>query len=497
MTDAQKPEQPDLDILLNELGAVSKETAKHPLTKSVKTPAPAAASPAAAQTKSLAKAPAKSVPGESIDDLLADIGKKNTPPAKPPTSTQSPQTDVNQNPKSGPPGDKAPPNVQPLTRRQLSPSTQSAELDKVLEQMQSKKSPAVRPGPQPVAQLGLSQTDLDSLVAKHANTPDPDSASEVIISQDDINSLVNQLTEVDEAGDQRQVITDILTKHTKTIDQLMRQQGGGKSSSVDALAATVLSEAAAQGQQSSPTMTVAATVGTQLAMPMFAPADMRGTRSLLAAAVILLALCAGTLMMMIKAIAGVSRELREEKVEAKLPEPTDDYSVDINAARTLLMSEDEAKAAKGVAQLEKLKKIYPTHELDLGLTIAKHYREHNDHRLAAAAYSSIIDRVEQIDDDPNIYLDYAESLQRAHDVGTAIRMVYVLLAKEDQYLSQQDDRGRTRTIEEISTNNAALQKAYLMLGRFLAEESELEPAKAPQPAQAEHAVHAHASESHS
>ena len=74
--------------------------------------------------------------------------------------------------------------------------------------------------------------------------------------------------------------------------------------------------------------------------------------------------------------------------------------------------------------------------------------------------------------------------------------MYGLLAKEDRYVCQKDDKGHTRSIEEIAHNNAVLQRAYLMLGRFLAEESEHEPAKTPQPVQAEHAI-AHANESHS
>lgn len=307
--------------------------------------------------------------------------------------------------------------------------------------------------------LALSTEELDALVDKHTGG-DTEGGVEMI-DQSDIDALVKQLATATNEPD-NQKISEALAKHGDEIDRLMEKAGDDRSTmdAVD-LPKDPTVKTVPIATQAMPMMTMpSGPVMAHLPASAF-----RGTRWLLAAAVLLLAMCAGILAMVVGAVRGLSLELRQERV-AQLA-PSDDYHDDFRAAQGKLASPDEQESAKGVLFLERLQKRYPDHERDIALLLARHHRANGALARAAREYAVVAEGSAGPLDDPRIYLEFAECLFQQQDEASATRQVYTLLANESFYRSERDPNGLARAGDELARNRQAVQDAYLALGRML------------------------------
>jgi hypothetical protein len=420
---------------------------------------------------------------KDIEDLLAEMAIES-PAGSGPTAPADPKAARPTEPAKSPVIVEKKP---PLTRAVVSSSasTQSLEVDRALVQ-KSETQRAAKPASPPAAssgeqdaRLGLSKEKLDALVAKHGNvaTVAIGHDKEVMLTQDDIDALVQQLSKTTGTSEQ---MTEILQKHGGTIDVLMQREADTARLTKQARA----TEATIIDSKTSSFGSILATqaTGPMLAMPMMAAGEMRSTRYLLAAAVIFLALCTVMLTGMITAISGLSTALREDRLATAVPNPSDDYSADFDAALKYLQSDDEAEAAKGVNFIQKLKRKYPERQIDLSLTLARHYRAHETHGKAAQEYAEVIEHGASRGD-PQVFIDYANSLMAVHDDGTALKVVYTLLANEQDYLAG-GSSASMRSSEDLAKYRAVLQQAYLLLGRLLGDDGERKSAATNQVAEA-------------
>jgi hypothetical protein len=303
------------------------------------------------------------------------------------------------------------------------------------------------------ATLALSPDDLDALVERQAGTVS-DHQEAPMIDQADIDALVKQLAQATGAPD-TQKISDALAKHEGEIDKLLEQAGDPKVT-LDAVPVSALNAASTgANRRTSPTT----------AIPVMATSEIKGARYLLAAAVLFLAMCATTLGMVVHAIQGLSLELKKQH-EAQLI-PSDNFADDFKAALAQLHAPDAADAAKGVLFLQRLKKNYPTHEGEIALALAKHFRSTGSLRQASEEFAGLAEINLGLFDDPRLYLDYADCLVDLNDVTAATKQVYRLLANENLYTGTIDRHGLTRPADEVARNKQALQDAYLTLGRLL------------------------------
>jgi hypothetical protein len=448
MSDQDKPKNPeDLDTLIRQ----------------VHSPTGSGAQPGNPDSKS------ELIAQKDIEDLLAEMAIESpagSSGAAAPADSKAAQPAV----PAKPPVivEKKPPARAPISS---SASTQTLGVDqgqKPDTRRAAKPAPLSPSGSTvPEARLGLSKDELDALVTKHGNvaTVAIGNVKEIMLTQQDIDSLVQQLAKSSGTSEQ---MTEILQKHGNTIDVLMQREADTARLTKQARAteATIIdSRASAFGSILSTQET-----GPMMAMPMMAAGDMRSTRYLLAAAVIFLALCTVMLTGMITAISGLSTALREDRLATAVPNPTDDYSADFDAALKYLQSDDEAEAAKGVNFIQKLKRKYPERQLDLSLTLARHYRSHQVHGKAAQEYAEVIEHGASRGD-PQVYIDYANSLMEVRDDGTALKVVYTLLANEQDYLAG-GSSASMRSSEDLAKYRAVLQQAYLLLGRLLGDDGD-------------------------
>lgn len=369
---------------------------------------------------------------EDIDKLLAELGATatNTPP---PMQAPGPGTKV---------GTKV--GTKAGTKTGTNPQAASAE-----------GVPAAAAQPT----LALSTEELDALMNKHSVGGDTEAGVEMI-DQSDIDALVKQLATATGEPDQEK-ISDALAKHGDEIDKLLEKTTDDR-----------MTQDAVEAPRD---ITVKTTPASTMAMPVMhtgpvvahlPPAAFRGTRALLAAAVLLLAMCAGTLAMVVGAVRGLSLELKQERTAQLVP--TDNYHDDFTAAFTKLSGPDEGEAAKGVIFLERLQKRHPEHERDIALELARHHRRTGAVVRAARDYAMVMEGAAGPCDDPRIYLEYAECLFQQQEEAAATRQVYTLLANESFYRADRDRRGLERSSDEQSRNRQALQDGYLILGRMLA-----------------------------
>jgi hypothetical protein len=150
-------------------------------------------------------------------------------------------------------------------------------------------------------------------------------------------------------------------------------------------------------------------------MAVVAPHELRGTRWLLAAAVLFLGMCSATLIIVVNSINSLSHELHEGHHAALAP--TDSFGDDLKAASPSSGSEDDGEVTKGVLFLQRLKIRHPSHLADIALTLARHFRAHGAHRQAIEEFTSLSDNASGPFDDPRIYLDYANSLVQIGEVS--------------------------------------------------------------------------------
>ena len=100
--------------------------------------------------------------------------------------------------------------------------------------------------------------------------------------------------------------------------------------------------------------------------------------------------------------------------------------------------------------------------------MADHYRNKGAFSKAEKEYVVMTERQGTLYDDPQHYLDYADTLFSigAQHYEEASTIIYRLLANEQYYLSEKDHDGEQRLAEDLENNKRVLQEAYLMLGRI-------------------------------
>jgi len=182
------------------------------------------------------------------------------------------------------------------------------------------------------------------------------------------------------------------------------------------------------------------------------------------------------------ALRTLGGELAHERLAAL--EPGEDYGDDYKAAVARLTAPDEQEAAKGVLFLQRLKKRYPSHEAEVALVLARHFRRLGAWQEADREYASLPD--EMIDDDPRVTLERADTLRQLHEVESARRQLYSLLANEARHLAPTTP---PRPTEITERNRRTLIEAHLMLGRLLDATSEPTVASADTNDHAEDASH--------
>lgn len=313
--------------------------------------------------------------------------------------------------------------------------------------------PGVPSGPN-APTLALSAEDLDALVDRQVGVIS-DHQEAPMIDQNDIDALVKQLANATGAPDTKQ-ISDALAKHEGEIDKLLGQAGDAKVT-MDAIPVAALQASGSGASKLG--------AGPALAVPVMAPAELKGTRWLLAAAVIFLAVCAGTLGMVVQAINGLSHELKAQHQTALTP--SNSFADDYKAAMAQLAAPDAGEVAKGVLFMSRLKARHPGHEAEIALALGRHFRAKGAFRQAAEEFAALSETGQGLFDDPRIFLDYAACLSELGDLPSATRQVYLLLANEESYLSPRDRHGLNRPADEVARNQQAVQDAYLTLGRML------------------------------
>ena len=309
--------------------------------------------------------------------------------------------------------------------------------------------------------LALSTEDLTSLVSKHNAPAVGGEAGDGMIDQGDIDALVKQLgaaTGTIEAP--KPTMTEELAKHDAAIDQLLGEarNPAANAATMDAIdMRTVLDKPPSTGGLSRG-LSTAYTVN----VPVLTPPELRGARWLLAAAVLMLAICAGTLVVVAKAVRTLGDELAHERATGI--EPSDDYGTDFNAASARLSAPDADQAATGVLFLQRMKKRYPSHEAELALVLARHFRGLGAWKEAAREYAAALDESDAPVDDPRVILERAEALKHLDDRDAAKRQLYALVAAEQRWIGETEP---PRPASITDRNRATLVEAHLLLGRLL------------------------------
>jgi len=140
-----------------------------------------------------------------------------------------------------------------------------------------------------------------------------------------------------------------------------------------------------------------------LAVPVMGPAELKGTRWLLAAAVLFLAVCSFTLGLVVNAINGLSLELKTQHQSAFVP--SNSFADDYKAAITQLSAPDAGEVAKGVVFMARLKSRHPGHEAEIALALGRHFRGLGAFRQAAEEFAALSETGQGMFDDPRIFLD--------------------------------------------------------------------------------------------
>ncbi len=392
---------------------------------------------------------------DAIDALLASMGDAPAAPA-PSTASKSKAPAVASAAAALPEGKLGQDDIDSLLNR-LGAEQISVGASKPAD---TKSIPAA-PGTTSRGTLALSTEDLSALVTKHG-APSTGEPADGMIDQGDIDALVKQLgaaTGTLEAPGEKPSMTEELAKHDAAIDQLL---AGGKAPAGNAVTMDAIDFKGLGGDKGPSTSGLQRGMGGPaytVNVPVLTPPELRGARWLLAAAVLLLAICAGTLVVVAGAVRTLGTELARER--ANTLEPGDDYGTDFAAALARLASPDEDQVATGVLFLQRLRKRSPSHDGEIGLALARHFRSHGAWKEAGREYAAVVDDPKAISDDPRVLVEYADTLRQLDDRDGARRQLYALLADEtrwtDQHLSAQ-------TAER---NRHTLVEAHLLLARLL------------------------------
>ncbi len=465
-------DQKDIDRLLNELdvtseagsgsevlpatGKLSATPAPAPAVQpSAPTPAVSVPAVAASQAAAAPAAPEGPLSQDAIDKMLAELGAVSSSIG---AAKIAPAAD---------------------TIAASSPATATAATEVTARPMRK-----VPPAPEPVAAApskaadatqALSADEIDAIVAKQGANGPPGHESEAVIAQSDIDALVKQLAQATGSPEAQEVAQAIAGK-AADIDRIQAEAGAPQGPEhtrdavdVNSVLGHTASTASLHTQQ--PALVGVATVATM---------EWKAARWLLAAAVLLLGICSGALIVLTMSVSGLSGELRAVR-EVEHP-AVDGYADQLRLALAKIGESDEAERARGVRWMEELKRNYPDRAGEVGLALARHFRSREAWRRAADEYGAALETTGA--DDPRVLLEHADCLTRLGDDAGAIRQVYTLLAAEAQWTAERDAAGRT--LPGLERNRQAIADAYLMLGRLLTRDGAAGSAPVPV-ASAEHA----------
>ncbi len=473
----------------NERKATSAHVATKPPTKP--TPAPpatgSAAKPAPQPVTAMA-ATAGPLSQDDIDKLLAELGAnitikveakpdgtKSTGPKGTKSLVQAPTAVTGSvTKKTEPIGGVQPPAPAPTPTPTAGGGTKRVMLDSSAVTAESPQPPGVRAS-SPISPasptLSLSTEELDALVTKQAGG-DTQTGTEMI-AQSDIDALVQQLaTATAPAGGEDAKGTDAMAKHEGEIDKILAQGAAAESATDSVDVKKILGIAPTPMPMQGPML-----------MPVSAPIDLRGAKWFLAAAVLMLATCAGAMFFVVSAMGGLSDELRRERTAQLVP--TDSYGEDFHAAKAQLAATDAITVEKAVQFLVRLKLRHPARRGEIALVLARFHRQAGQHGKAVAEYADAFD-AGGMPAEPRLRLDYADSLARHGDQTRAISEIYALLSEEAGWVAERDEHGSARPPDEIQRNRATIQEAYLALGRLIDRDGPLLAKLGPEPAAGGH-----------
>lgn len=327
------------------------------------------------------------------------------------------------------------------------------------------------------------QDEIDALVNSIQREEGGEANPRESLTTDEIQKIMSKQEEDEEAGEDADIESMI---NQEDIDALVRQmsEATGIASGSDHQAAapsessdldTLLNEvgnepAAPQAMAPSASMMLDQSHSAPAARQMQVPAgvmpaeELRGTRYLLFSAVVLLAMCAVTLGYVVSAINGLTTTLQERN-ESEI-KPTGDYENNLNYARQLIDSEDQANQAKGESLLVRMKSGYPKRRAELSRVLADHYRRQGALGEAVEEFKQIQDSSDELHSDPMFYLEYAESLLDLKRYQKAKQVLYTLLANSGRYTSETDRSDQPRSPEAIAKGERAVQRGRLLLGRL-------------------------------
>lgn len=426
--------QAEIDAMLAKLG-VEEPPIKEPTKKAPVISSPAPTSPAGALDQ------------DQIDALLQQMGGAVAPevPAQTAASKSAPAYQAAAN---GAPEQAA---IDDLISKMGSPAIVASQDDLVAPKTE-----------------GLSQEVLASLVEKHGKKRDETERRISSFTQDDIQNLVSQL---DAAGGNSQ---DTLGNLGNNVADKQRD--------IDALLAGV-NIASQAGDAINESLLHGASMGGRqglLGASVFPKEELRGTRTMLAAAVGLLAMCALTMGFIVSALNGLSHELSMTRQQQE--QPSDDYSRDLESVKASLANVDADTRFRGVIFAERLRtawKDHPARNEEMTLLLARYYREHGENNKAVIEYERIDRHREGLIDDPVFYIEYAQTLMAIDRHPEARAVAVRLIANEDRFTDTSLMAHRA-TPAQIETNIRNIRRAHLIVGQIdLARSQGLDQASRP------------------
>jgi hypothetical protein len=482
--------QDAIDQPLNDLGAPGSGDSQ----------ASAAAVPAADAAVAPALAEAVAQPSKPATGL---VGRTTGSVAKPTTgSTAKPATATVAAPTAAGPPSEGPMSQDDIDKllAELGTSTTSINAEKTRSEPAPAEAPAAKgprripPAPEPVdagakapppvaaadATQALSPDEIASIVAKQQDQAPPGHESEAVIAQSDIDALVKQLAQAT-GGSEAQQLGEELAKHAADIDKA--QEGAPPMPAPEVTRDALDVNSVLSHTQSTATVVLSPAHATLPPGSTITTVEFRAARWLLAAAVVLLGLCAGSLIVLTRSVHDLSGEIRKER-EVERP-VADGFAGKLELAVAKLREPDDAEQARAVRWLDELRRQHPDHAPDLALVLARHYRGRQAWRRAADEYLAVVEA--GIPEDPRVLLEQAECLAALGDLAGAVRTVYGLQANEAGWLAAAPG-------PILDRNRQAVTDSYLVLGRLLTRQRE----GGTQVAQAApaHAAPAHAAPAH-
>ncbi|MDW8373264.1 MAG: hypothetical protein RMM29_06415 [Planctomycetota bacterium] len=428
--------QDDIDRLLAELGAAAPAatskaapaTTAATASKTAQVASSSKAAPAVPSSAPTAAAPEGPLTQDDIDRLLAELG------AAAPAATS-----------------KAAPATTAAAANKTAPAATDAPA--------GRPTRVVPPAPPPVEPRAtkttqeLSPAEVEAIVAKHATAAPAGADSEVNINQAEIDALVKQLAQATGSPEAAEVAQAIVGK-AQDIERLQAEAAPAAPTAATRDAVDVVSVLTPTATTSTAPQALHPPVAT------ITTVEWRAARWLLIAALLLLGMCAGALIVLTLSVSGLTRELRAAR---EVERPTlDGYADRVRLAIAQLQSADEAERARAVRWLEDLRIRYPERAADTALVLARYFRDRQAWRRASEEYALAL---EAGSDDPLPRLEFVDCLMRLGDEANALRQIYAILAEEARWLADRDAQGRP--IPDATRRRQVIAEAYVLLGRLL------------------------------